>query len=65
MLDQTKLNQIDQVEKMFLSDNNEKLRHDSLGDLTNETVVVYGEGYGGNEIDGDTKDAVSHGAERL
>ncbi len=65
MLDQTKLNQIDQVAKMFLSDNPEQLRHYSLDDLTNETVLVYLEGYGGNKIDGETKYAVSHAAERL
>ena len=65
MLDQTKLNQINQVAKLFLSDNPEQLRHYSLDDLTNETVLVYLEGYGGNKTDGDTKYAVSHAAERL
>jgi hypothetical protein len=65
MLDQTKLDQINQVSKMFLSDNPEQLRHYSLDDLINETVLVYLEGYGGNKTDGDTKYAVSHAAERL
>ncbi len=50
---------------MFLSDNPEQLRNYSLGDLINETVLVYLEGYGGHRVEGETKYAVSHAAERL
>jgi len=65
MLDQNKLDRINQVAKMFLSDNPEQLRHYSIDDLINETVLVYLEGYRGNKTEGDTKYAVSHAAERL
>lgn len=65
MLDQNKLDRINQVSKIFLSDNPEQLRNYSLDDLINETVLVYLEGYRGNKTDGDTKYAVSHAAERL
>ncbi len=65
MLDATKLEQINQVAKMFLADNPEQLRHYSADDLVNETVLVLLEGYGGNKADGETKYAVSHAAERL
>ena len=65
MLDQNKLDRINQVSRIFLSDNPEQLRNYSLDDLINETVLVYLEGYRGNKTDGDTKYAVSHAAERL
>ncbi len=65
MLDATKLEQINQVAKMFLADNPEQLRHYSADDLVNETVLVLLEGYGGNKAEGETKYAVSHAAERL
>jgi len=65
MLDDTKLEKINQVAKLFLADNPEQLRHYSLDDLVNETVLVYLEGYGGNKAEGETKFAVSHAAERL
>ena len=65
MLDQNKLDRIEQVAQMFLSANPEQLRHYSIDDLVNETVLVYLEGYRGNKIDGETKYAVSHAAERL
>jgi len=65
MLDASKLEKINQVAKLFLADNPEQLRHYSLDDLVNETVLVYLEGYGGNKAEGETKFAVSHAAERL
>ena len=65
MLDQNKLDRINQVSRIFLSDNPEQLRNYSLDDLINETVLVYLEGYRGNKTDGETKYAVSHAAERL
>jgi hypothetical protein len=65
MINEKKLEQIKQVSKMFLRDNPEQKRHHELSDLINETVIVLLEGYRGNKIDGDTKFAVLHAAERL
>ncbi len=65
MINETKMKSIGNVAKGFLRDNPEQKRHYELADLLNETVLVLLEGYRGNKIEGDTKFAVMHAAERL
>jgi hypothetical protein len=65
MITNEKLDSVTMMAKMFLRDNPEQKRHYDVTDLTNETVLVLLEGYRGNKIEGDTKFAVMHAAERL
>jgi hypothetical protein len=65
MIDQNKLDRVAQVAKTFLNDHPEQRRQFELEDLINETVGVLLEGYRGNKVEGETKFAVYHAAERL